>query len=102
MADLVAIAVFGGIALITGAAATYFLGTTVARRLVVLGAGVGLVAGISLASIFSTDPNACSDCEEFFGGAVTIFTLVFLVGNSVGWAIGAAIGSLLSYVRAPR
>ncbi len=102
MADAVAVAVFGGIALVAGAVAAYFLATSVRRRVVVLVAGVGVVVAIGLASIFSTDPDACSDCEEWFGGAVTIFTLVFVVGNSVGWAIGAAIGSLLSHLRAPR
>jgi hypothetical protein len=88
---------FGGPGLVGGTLAGYFLGgPTPARRAVVVLGGVALVVAFTLASIFRTDPDACHDCQEWHGGAVSILTIVFFVGNVLGWLLGALIGSVLA------
>jgi hypothetical protein len=91
------VGLLGGPGLVLGALAGYFLGgPTPTRRAVVVFGGVALVVAFTLASILSTDPNTCHDCEEWHGGAYSVLTILFFIGNLLGWLLGALIGSVLA------
>jgi hypothetical protein len=94
--------VLGAPGLVAGALAAYFVSTTPTRRLAVLFSGTLLVIAFTFVWVFSGDPNTCHDCAEFYGGAYSIFTIMFLVGNTLGWLLGMMIGELLAGRRVKR